>query len=694
MMSEHRIGVLLLQETHLTAERRAAIHRMFAKKIKIFHSEHPDAPTQKEGVAIVLNARYVNTSHVTAIEVIPGRAIQVTLPCQGGDVKHILCIYAPTSSGVAERKSFFDDVRAYYEGHPECPKPHLMAGDFNNVEDALDRLPVGEGPDQSIIALDDLKLSLGLMLADGWRTTYPTRREYTFHRGTGENAVFSRLDRIYVSPTTFEGAREWAICEAGVKTDHCLISVQLTPENAPTIGQGRPIFPIQLIKDRKLTRAIKQRGMQAMQDLEALAGRGLRTSQANPQEILRSFKTDMMRMARKREREVVPRLLADIHTRERALSAIKANRNVTEPDKIAEAASLTRQIRQLKQQRYKQQQQNSRATHRLYGDRPTKYWSKLHRECAPQDVINAFEREDQTGVSGEKVYETDSVKMAEMARTHHMHVQRDDPGMKTAAERELDIEAALDSLDETVSEEQAADLGGEITYDECARSLRTAKNGTAPGLDGIPFEVWKALHARHTEDIRFESRGSFDCVRLLTAALEDIRLHGVAAQTSFAQGWIAPIYKEKGERTRVVNYRPITLLNTDYKLLTKTLAVRLAGVAPGIIHCAQAGFVPGRKIHNHTQLARMMMSWAEVNDADGAIVALDQEKAYDKIAHDYLWRVLARFKIPDSFIRVVKSLYGNAVTSIMVNGVLSRAYRIYRGVRQGDPSPASSSILQ
>ncbi len=275
--------------------------------------------------------------------------------------------------------------------------------------------------------------------------------------------------------------------------------------------------------------------------------------------------------------------------------------------------------------------------------------------------------------------------MASMARTHHMNVQRDSPDIKPPEEREVDIATALRSLEAEVRPDQAEDLGGPLTYGECEQSLRLSKNGTAPGLDGVPFELWKILHARHIEDARFADRADFDVVKLLTAAFEDARVYGVSTRTSFAHGWIAPIYKEKGERTRVVNYRPITLLNTDYKLLSKALAVRLAKVAPDLIHRAQAGFVPGRRIQDHTQLARMMMCWAERNEADGAIVALDQEKAYDKIAHDYLWRVLRKLKIPDTLIKLFQSLYSNAETSIMVNGILSKAYKIYRGVRQGDP---------
>ena len=69
---------------------------------------------------------------------------------------------------------------------------------------------------------------------------------------------------------------------------------------------------------------------------------------------------------------------------------------------------------------------------------------------------------------------------------------------------------------------------------------------------------------------------------------------------------MAPIYKEKGEKTKIDNYRPITLLNKDYKILTKIMANRLGTVAPDIVHPAQAGFVPGRHLRNHTQLARLM----------------------------------------------------------------------------------------
>ncbi|TFK77823.1 hypothetical protein K466DRAFT_607651 [Polyporus arcularius HHB13444] len=185
------------------------------------------------------------------------------------------------------------------------------------------------------------------MLADGWRVTNPNKREYTFHRGTGPDAVFSRLDRIYVTPDIFDSAREWNICEAGVRTDHSLVLVQLTPTNAPLVGEGRPLFPLQLLRDKTLTRAIKECGLEAMRELADLAQRGVRTADLNPQLIFRKFKLEAMKLARIREKEVVPKLLAEIRDCERALKATKANRDLAEAEKIPELEALTKQTDQI-----------------------------------------------------------------------------------------------------------------------------------------------------------------------------------------------------------------------------------------------------------------------------------------------------------------------------------------------------------
>ena len=80
-----------------------------------------------------------------------------------------------------------------------------------------------------------------------------------------------------------------------------------------------------------------------------------------------------------------------------------------------------------------------------------------------------------------------------------------------------------------------------------------------------------------------------------------------------------------------------------------------------------------------------MPDYAESDFKDGLIVSLDQEKAYEKIDHDYLWQPMRTYGFPQTFTKLIKVLYTNAKTSIIVNGVIPTAIDIKRGMRQGNP---------
>ena len=95
------------------------------------------------------------------------------------------------------------------------------------------------------------------------------------------------------------------------------------------------------------------------------------------------------------------------------------------------------------------------------------------------------------------------------------------------------------------------------------------------------------------------------------------------------------LYKKK-DKTKIENSKPITLLETDYKVLTKVIVKRLGKVKGGLIHSDQAGFMPERSLFSYTRLAGLMPEYAQEEGNKGLIVSLDQEKAYDKIDHEYL----------------------------------------------------------
>jgi len=80
-----------------------------------------------------------------------------------------------------------------------------------------------------------------------------------------------------------------------------------------------------------------------------------------------------------------------------------------------------------------------------------------------------------------------------------------------------------------------------------------------------------------------------------------------------------------------------------------------------------------------------MIYYCDTYEKDGFIMVLDQKKAYDKIAHDYLWKTLEQFNFPQKFIFKIKELYKNARTIIFVNKTLPEIIQIEREVRQGYP---------
>ena len=125
--------------------------------------------------------------------------------------------------------------------------------------------------------------------------------------------------------------------------------------------------------------------------------------------------------------------------------------------------------------------------------------------------------------------------------------------------------------------------------------------------------------------------------------------------------------------------------NTNYKLLTKVLALKLLDDISDLVHTNQTSFIPGRSIFNNIRLASCIINYVELTESNGAIVALDQEKAYNKIRHDFLWKTLERFHIPNTFIHTVKALYAHAFTHVAINGIFSSPFQVTRGMHQGDP---------
>lgn len=230
-MREKKLGIMALQETHLPPEDVETVHKMYGKRIRLVNSPDPTNASGARGVAIALNRELVDISDVTSHVLVPGRALIVRTKWHNDKYITIMNIYA--LNDVAANEEFWAAIENALD-NPRVPKPDVLLGDFNLVEEAIDRLPMKDSTPGAVEALQSL---LGkLHLHDGWRITEPSCCDYTFpQRGS---TTRSRLDRIYVSQDVLNRSYEWRIESTNIPTDHRLVSVQLTAAEAPYIGKG------------------------------------------------------------------------------------------------------------------------------------------------------------------------------------------------------------------------------------------------------------------------------------------------------------------------------------------------------------------------------------------------------------------------------------------------------------------------
>lgn len=297
----------------------------------------------------------------------------------------------------------------------------------------------------------------------------------------------------------------------------------------------------------------------------------------------------------------------------------------------------------------------------------SKEWCRKGREQKTRDLILRLTDTETTP----RTYTTRSDEMAGIMARHHNRIQ-DDNEDTLPTQRAEALAEVLEYVD-TSAAEAIVPLGMRLSYDTILEALKRTPSGKAAGINGIPTELYKTMNDRWLTT-RNGRKPSTDIVRVLQTLFNDIEEHGMIENT-FTEGWICPIYK-KGDRTIPANYRPITVLNAEYKLLTTALMIKLIKLAPDIIHESQGAFIPGRSIFNQVELIKRMIDLCESEEQNGLILALDQEKAYDKILHSYLWAVLEKLGLPDNTIHLIKSLYESAESAVMVNGELSEKFQI------------------
>lgn len=222
-----------------------------------------------------------------------------------------------------------------------------------------------------------------------------------------------------------------------------------------------------------------------------------------------------------------------------------------------------------------------------------------------------------------------------------------------------------------ISADQKIKLDAKITLDEISKVIKNMKNDKTPGIDGLPVEFYKVFW--------------LDIKDILYLVVEESKRSNSLTITQ-KQGIISLLPKPNKDLLLLKNWRPLTLMNVDYKIISGCLASRMKSLLDGLISPEQSGFIPGRYIGENIFKLTNLMEFCQMQKINGMLVLIDFQKAFDLLSWSFINFILKMYNFPAYIISWINILYSDKNTScVMNNGWSSQFFNIGRGVKQGCP---------
>ena len=186
----------------------------------------------------------------------------------------------------------------------------------------------------------------------------------------------------------------------------------------------------------------------------------------------------------------------------------------------------------------------------------------------------------------------------------------------------------------------------EISQEEVHQVLKSKKKNKSPGVDGLPYEFYSM----------FWSEIGPMLTNVMNKTLIEDKITGSQGQA------IIRLIPKKPRPNEITDYRPISLLCTDYKLLAAVLSNRLSKTLANTISLMQKGGIPGRKIDESLITFRDVIKTMTDRQGKGALIGIDLARAYDLVRRDVVWTIMNAMGYPEEFISWIRCLY--SVTSM------------------------------
>lgn len=592
---------------------------------------------RKRGVAILIKKGVFEKVDVDYKDT-NGRIIIVKLLCNGKEMK-VCNIHAPNEE--REKYNFYKDLNELIEKQENI----IVLGDFNTVMQRIDiddsmqfRRDRGRNELYNIMEKNNM--------VDVWREMNGMKREYSRRQIVDKILKQSRIDLFlckkeevhYVTKASYKNYSE---------SDHDFLWISMNL-NETDKGPGVWILNTELLKLELYKMEIESIIINSVNDEMYEMEKGFWWDSLKSR--LKKFSMEYSKKIQKAKRMKEMKIKKEWDEEMRKV-------NVNDIDKIIE---LQEELRKIEEEKCKGAIIRSRAKDIVEGERSTKYFYELEKTRQRADIITSIKIQD-----GKSVEDKAGI-LGEIKRFYKDLFTENEVVLE-------DEEFLLRKIKVKVNEEDKEMCESGITELEIGTAIDQLKNGKCPGIDGLPAEFYKVFKAV--------------LCPILNELYTDIFRKGNLTN-SMKKGMVKIIYKRKGDKGDLKNYRPLSMLNTDYKILAKVLANRLKIVVPNIITTNQAYAVLKRDITDVINNIRDIIWYMKEEKETGYIISVDLEKAFDRVEHKYLIDVMERFGFGENFLNWIKCLYTDITSCVKVNGFLTEDFKITRSIRQGCPMSA------
>jgi exonuclease III len=560
-------------------------------------------------------------------------------------ILYLINVYAPNKE--AEQITFINAIsRIITKYEINNGDNVIIGGDWNQVMNVnLDKC----GGISHIVRqkyADKIAELMGTIdVLDIWRLRNSAKKRYTWRQ---KNPLIKcRLDYFLVSQHMQEHIIKTDILPA-MLSDHSPITLSLKFIDTPSIGPGHWKLNVAVLEETDYKTKMREHLINMKKMYSGMENLNLQWELIKYE--IRKFSIEYCKKRKKKMNEIRV-------AKEKELEKILSDESCNSVNTQVQIQTLQTQLEEIYLNEAEGAIIRSRAKWHEQGEKSTSYFFNLEKQRSANKNIKKIIK---NGI--EITNPTEILK--EITDFYQNLYKNNDPPLQE--ENIFLSQNTIPKLDDT--DQQSCE--GTITLQECESVIKKFKKNKSPGNDGIPVEFY----------LEFWNEIKQPLINCYNYSFENGLL-----TTSQRQAIISLISKPGKDRTHIENWRPISLLNIDYKIMTKCLSERLAKIIDKIVHQSQFGFIKGRNINDALRTILDIVEYTDMENKPGILLALDFQKAFDSLSWDYLFKTLKAYNFGIDYLTWVKLCYTDISSCVTNYKYASPYFALQRGVRQGDP---------